>query len=319
MGDGSKKDDFRQNRDLVYQILKKQYLPQGYTLILNGDIEELQKFSLSSIHKAYSDFFTLFKEFKEKNRLIKIWGNHDALLTQMGDTDPLGPVYEGIRLTFEGHRLWITHGHQATLLYNRFNSMVGFFLKYILNPLGIKNLYFAADSRKQFQTERRIYHFSRLRRIVSIIGHTHRPLFESLSKKEDIKLRIESILRKYSKAPEKKKKILQERLRALQEEWNSLSKKQQKEKMFPNGLYTKDLLQPNLFNSGCGIGKNGITGLEICGGKIKLIHWIDERRGDRFYDPKKKRRPLESAPHYQRILLKQDDLNYIFNRISLLN
>ncbi|WP_028975423.1 metallophosphoesterase family protein [Spirochaeta cellobiosiphila] len=319
MGNRSKKDDFILNRDLVYQILRDYYLPNNYKIILNGDIEELQKFTLETVHQSNKDFFDLFQEFGHEN-IIKIWGNHDAELTLQKEENLTFPIREAIKLNYKGRKLFILHGHQATMLYSKFNAVVGFLLKFIFHPLGIKNLYFAADSRKQFTTEKRIYQFSRQNSIVSIIGHTHRPLFESLSKREDLKLRMEAILRKYGKVEESKKKDLRIRLEALKKEWYNLSKQQKKEQPFNNGLYQKDLLQPNLFNSGCGIGKNGITALEISKGKIKLVHWIDVRRGNKkFYDPKKKRKSLKKNSPFQKIIIKQDDLDYIFNRIELLH
>jgi hypothetical protein len=42
-----------------------------------------------------------------------------------------------------------------------------------------------------------VYGFSSRRKIVSIIGHIHRPLFESLSKIDTLKYRIEQLCRHY--------------------------------------------------------------------------------------------------------------------------
>ena len=44
MGDGSANDDLRRNGELLASALERRYLEGGSTLILNGDIEDLQKF-----------------------------------------------------------------------------------------------------------------------------------------------------------------------------------------------------------------------------------------------------------------------------------
>ncbi|MFP4385535.1 MAG: metallophosphoesterase, partial [Spirochaetia bacterium] len=51
LGNGGRTDDFRENGEMVIRILKEYYFDRDYTLILNGDIEELQKFTLASIRK----------------------------------------------------------------------------------------------------------------------------------------------------------------------------------------------------------------------------------------------------------------------------
>jgi hypothetical protein len=57
MGDGSNNDDLKRNGGIVAAFLERYYLPRGSTLILNGDIEDLQKFRLGRIRSpgaAYS-------------------------------------------------------------------------------------------------------------------------------------------------------------------------------------------------------------------------------------------------------------------------
>ncbi len=51
MGNGGRTDDLIRNASLLKDLLKEYYLPNDYHLILNGDIEELQRFSLSCLRK----------------------------------------------------------------------------------------------------------------------------------------------------------------------------------------------------------------------------------------------------------------------------
>jgi hypothetical protein len=53
MGDGSTKDDFKPNSELFQTTLRDYYLKHNYSLILNGDVEELQRFSLDVILKNW--------------------------------------------------------------------------------------------------------------------------------------------------------------------------------------------------------------------------------------------------------------------------
>ena len=41
MGNGGRRDDFRRNADLVRTMLGSYYLPEKYSLVLNGDVEDL--------------------------------------------------------------------------------------------------------------------------------------------------------------------------------------------------------------------------------------------------------------------------------------
>ena len=45
-----------------------------------------------------------------------------------------------------------------------------------------------------------MYGFARQKKIMALIGHTHRPLFESLSRLETLKIEIENLCRKYPQA-----------------------------------------------------------------------------------------------------------------------
>jgi metallophosphoesterase superfamily enzyme len=55
MGNGSRLDDFRINAELFVSVLRQFYRDRGYHLVLNGDVEELQRFSMREIVTTWRD------------------------------------------------------------------------------------------------------------------------------------------------------------------------------------------------------------------------------------------------------------------------
>jgi hypothetical protein len=60
MGDGGKKDELAGERKALFSVLSEWYLPRGYTLVLNGDVEDLRSFWLKDIHAAWPEMYALF-------------------------------------------------------------------------------------------------------------------------------------------------------------------------------------------------------------------------------------------------------------------
>lgn len=343
MGNGSSLDDFLWNSELFSKILKDYYLPQDYTLILNGDIEELQKFSLLQVKGRWKDLYQIFSLFHRNSGFIKLLGNHDAELSLesrgegggRGTGDEIAEglskndggkrgteeihieIGESICLQYKENDILIFHGHQASMYIQRFNKLNGWLLHNIVRPLRIRNYSVSHDSRKQYKIERRVYDFSRRNKIISIIGHTHRPLFESLSKIDALKYRIEHSLRQYAVSRGDKKDRIAEEIRGYKEELSSIYKGH-REYGLRSGLYNLEIMVPSLFNSGCVIGKRGITGIEIAGGMISLIHWFDSTRSSKYFNYDGLNPEQLEDTNYYRMPLKEDYLEYIFSRIELL-
>ena len=89
-----------------------------------------------------------------------------------------------------------------------------------------------------------------------------------------------------------------------------------KEKDPASSFYHEYLIYPCLFNSGCVIGRRGMTGIEIVDENISLVHWYD---GDR----RKKSWKKEDSVHilkgkFHKRIIKSDTFEYLFNRIHLL-
>lgn len=240
MGSGGRSDDFAKNARLVHDALKKFYLPGGYILILNGDIEELLRNRLRDIEDAWEDIYGLFSEFRKAGRLYRLIGNHEIVPGPDGDV--LRYDGESLRMEYEGKDILVFHGHQGDRLNcGRYNRAIGWVLRTFANYFAISNKSVAHDSVKKYQIEKRVYEFSRKAGILSIIGHTHRPLFESLSKAEAIGYRIERLCRKYPKADEAQRIRIRKTIEILRCEKNT--------KKEDRGTRIVDSLYGDIFNT----------------------------------------------------------------------
>jgi predicted phosphodiesterase len=317
LGDGGPRDDFRQNAGLVRDVLRDYYLEAGYSLVLNGDIEELQRFSYARIRAHWEPLFSLFEEFRRRKTLYKILGNHDQGLRSVAEKSDSDRLLDGVCFTFHGDTIFLFHGHQATIFFERFNDVSGFFLRHVANRLRIPNAPVRYESRKKYLTEHRVYAFSSSRKVVSIIGHTHRPLFESLSKIDTLRFRIEQLCRDYPSVSPRARAAIETAIAAYRGELSRLWEKD-RENGLRSSLYNEQISIPCLFNSGCGIGKRGVTALEIADGEIALVHWFDRARGERHMEENGRPAQRLGATDYYRSVLKQDKLQYVFTRIRLL-
>ena len=315
IGNRRRGDDFRVNSGLFLRALKEYYWPRGFTLVLNGDIEELQKFNMPIIRRRWKKVFALFERFQAAGRLIKLIGNHDLELSTGRFGGINSGLLEALRLEYKGQSIFLIHGHQAGDIYHRYNDFVGFLVKYIAYPLGIANRTAAHDSKRRYTVERRIYRFSYLKQVISIIGHTHRPLFEGLNKRDSIRFAIERILRDYPTMAGSEQEASREEIRKLTHELDNLKRKERKS---PNSSFyhDADIVLPTLFNSGCVIGKRGITGIELQDGAISLIHWFDESKRKSYLEGTPTRQLPDTTFH--RRVIKTDQLEYIINSITLL-
>lgn len=173
------------------------------------------------------------------------------------------------------------------------------------------------ESRKRYRTEHRVYAFSSSRKIVSVIGHTHRPLFESLSKIDTIRFRIEQLCRDYATVSPRARAAIETVISGYRRELSRIWEKN-REDGERSSLYNAQICIPCLFNSGCAIGKRGVTAIEIADGVISLVHWFDPSRGERRHGGEENPAHRLEGTGYYRTTIKQDRLDYIFARIRLL-
>ena len=143
IGDGSTKDDFRYDVELV--DLLKEYSQEGTVLILNGDILELlesecvkeiglvpfeeliQKMcpeTIDMIERNHSEVFKALRDFAKKGRIIYIVGNHDYyILKNEKLKDKLKEKLGNVRIVpffyIEELSTLVMHGNQFDVI-NRF-------------------------------------------------------------------------------------------------------------------------------------------------------------------------------------------------------
>jgi UDP-2,3-diacylglucosamine pyrophosphatase LpxH len=315
LGNGSRTDDFAWNSDMFLHVLREHYQENGYSLILNGDIEELQRFSLTDIRARWESVYELFDEFRQQGRLRRLVGNHDMDLLRLPEHD--FDVRHALRFSYHGDTLFVFHGHQTSVRFEKYNHLVGFGLRYFANPLKITNYSVAHDSQKRFRTEQRVYEFASSNQLMAIIGHTHRPLFESMSKIDSIKFEIERLCRKYPKASARKQRAIEHTISRHKSELGRI-RESGDETASVASLYNANLLIPCMFNSGTVVGERGMTCLELRDGGISLAHWFDEKRSRKYLQDADYSTEALPGTGYHRVEIKSDTLEYIFTRIRLL-
>ena len=317
VGDGSSTDDFRTNSHLFLTALKDFYNKKDYGLILNGDVEELQRFSLKKITTKWPDLYQTFELFSKREKFIKTIGNHDLELEYKEKVPFKEYLKESIKLNYKNDSIFVFHGHQASKKFQKHNELIGFTLKYFANPLGIKNYSVAHSSKKQYNIEKRVYHYSSYNKIASIIGHTHRPLFESLHKVERLKYKVEQLCRDFSLHNQNESKI-SEAIKLLKKDIKKYYK-ENTDHNFQSYVYNAAFHVPCVFNSGCVIGKRGMTCIEVEDGNISLVHWFDKKISKKYlqqsgYEPTE----LPNTDYY-RMVINKESLDYIFTRIKFLS
>ena len=288
-------DDFA-NAEPNYLAALNYYFENKFQFISLGDSEELWENSLSKVKKNNTATFEAEKKFINENRFFKIFGNHDLYWAN----DPLAwiqikaifgkkiKVFEGIILQWSGgsrkstasnnqledlqeadgkFEVFLTHGHQGDIASDG-NWFSKFFVSNIWAPLQaylrINPNTPAYDEEKKTEHNNIMYEWSaRQKELILITGHTHQPVFESLT-------HLERIYKQLSIAISDKKTdeivAMEAELKRRRREYKSVSDQ-----------YIK--MKPSYFNSGCCCFVDGdCTGIEITYNKISLIKWSSEKR-----------------------------------------
>lgn len=95
--------------------------------------------------------------------------------------------------------------------------------------------------------------------------------------------------------------------------------KRDKESFLRKNVYHTAITVPCLFNSGCVIGKRGITALEIENNRIRLVHWFDQNTSKRYLNNHGYEPEILKDTDYFRMIINEENLSYIFARIHLLS
>ena len=200
-GLGSGGDNFLPNQS-VYVGALQYYFNNGFTYIELGDGDELwENRCLCSIIRAHSHVFELLARFYREGRLYMLYGNHDRVKRRPScrraacesyycDTQqceqPLFPridIPEGLILenTETGQRLFLTHGHQGSLLNDTLWPLGRFLVRYLWRPLEAVGFQ-APDGggrsrRKTEKIEKQLCAYAGGENRILVTGHTHRPIF----------------------------------------------------------------------------------------------------------------------------------------------
>ena len=266
-------DDFM-NAEKNYLNALDHYNAENFHLIALGDSEELWENTVMQVIRHNQASFDHEKRFVRRNAFTKIVGNHDL----DWDIDPLAPtwlkniygtamaVLQGIILetTLEHKvlRIFCTHGHQGDLQSDG-NWFSKFFVTKVWAPLQAYvhiNPNTPAHDRELKSTHNRMMYEWALQQkdLILITGHTHQPVFESMTHFERLQWQHRKAL--YDHNPQW--------AQALEDEmsWRSIEDTQ----------ITEDYLntKPVYFNTGCCCFADGdITGIEIADGFIRLVEW----------------------------------------------
>ena len=310
-------DDLTHNGEMLTCLLEEYYYKGGYTLVLNGDIEDLQRFSLTQIREKWSGLYRVFNLFAAENRLYKIIGNHDELLYLKKYSSYPYPIHSAIKIDTGTVCAFVYHGHQLSAVYSRLNRFLGLLIRYLLKPIGIKNISDSRSPYKRFKIEQKAYSFSLQNHCLTIIGHTHRPLFESLGRFDYIKFEIERLCRDYPASKGEDRTRIENEVTALRKELGKLKRKERRD-VLRQSLYGDELPIPCLFNSGCTLSKKGLNAIELTNEDIALVYWFEEGRSKKFvkrggYDIFK----ISGKP-FRRAVINHNKLDYIYSKIKLL-
>jgi predicted phosphodiesterase len=268
-GDGA--DDFLRcersyNAALAYYDVLK------YRLVLLGDVEELWENPVDEVLETYAHTLELEARFNRDGRYTRVFGNHDLVWKKwerfqermrahgVGDVVPR----EAVRLSVAdsgGGELFLVHGHQGTADSDRNARLSQFLVRHgwrrlqtLLNrPWNTPAVDWAL--RGEHAAEMAAWAAANGR--VMIAGHTHLPVFFKSRDTEEIQ-----------PEPPAGGSDADEALRAARREWAD-AERRRLEKQRPPTLET-----PCYFNTGCcSFGDGDITGIELIGGRIRLVRW----------------------------------------------
>ncbi len=315
MGNGGSRDDLEPNRALIASMLERWYLARDYHLILNGDIEDISKFPFRSIQAAWPELLDAFKRFAERGKLRKIVGNHDYDL--LARRDYPWALLPGLVFKSGSGKLFVFHGHQASSLYVKYDYVSDFLIRYFVKPLRIRNSGVSKDSRRRFYTEKKIYRAARDLGVIAVTGHTHRPLFESQSKYDRLRIKIEELLLLMSENGDELREVIRQEINFYLAEMHALESAHDKEKKTQSLYGNGPFLIPCIFNSGCATGKHGITALEIENGEISLVYWVSSDEPKHYITEESLDRATPDGIAFRHVL-QRDRLDTIFDRIEIL-
>jgi len=277
IGDGKKgSDDFQINKE-VYLNALNYYFENGFFLISVGDNEELWECDFDKIFAFNREVYELERKFFLEGRLIRIFGNHDRFwsIKSFREQNSIFGDMEIIESLLINDKIFIAHGHQGELESDILWPLSRWIVRYIWKPFqrltGIPSNSPAQNWKVRDRREEAYYKWAREKRVLFIAGHTHRAMFESLSKIDRLRMRIEELEKSIPELKEEERERVFEEIQEIKRkiERSLLENRDGK----PEKRLEKEIPVPCYFNSGCCIYPNGMTGIEIENGFIRLVKW----------------------------------------------
>jgi UDP-2,3-diacylglucosamine pyrophosphatase LpxH len=263
------------------------YLQAGFTLVVLGDSDELWEEKIPDVLAANQQVYEREANFHPE-RYIRIGGNHDNLWEDQRLVEHhLHRFYPGLevrpslllqyldeqRAEASGEIL-LAHGHQGTL-----DSDIFDFIPPLILPLyrDFQNLTNfgrtspARDACLRSIQDNQMYRWARRQaKLILIAGHTHRPIWSSVTHLEKLIAKMYALL---ELPPENRPGDYDQQVDELMKEI-----KEREAKYPPCADIIKTV--PCYFNTGCCIFEDGdITGIEIENSIIRLIKWSAPQNG----------------------------------------
>lgn len=271
-------DDFL-SAEKNYLAALDHYHRQGFMLLSLGDSEELWENTVLAVMKHYKTTFEAESLFVQKNAFLKVYGNHDLFW----DNDPFagsylkkiygqpvdifaGTVFR-ISLGTTALDVFCTHGHQGDTQSDG-NAFSKWFVSYIWGPLQAylqinTNKPSGNDELKTLHNEYMYQWSQQQQNLLLITGHTHQPVFKSLTHLERLYLQLEEATAAGN----------QDLIRKIESEIP------RRRREYDHVKHSFRTLKPVYFNSGCCCYEDGnMTGIELSGGYIRLIKWSNQQR-----------------------------------------
>ncbi len=282
-------DDFMQ-AEPNYLAALEYYAKNAFTFINLGDSEELWENTIWKVKKKNKATFEAEKKFLVQQKYIKIFGNHDlywdmnpfASLDLKSMYDEELKVYEGVLLQSETNRatsgvnsqgaegqllplsIFLTHGHQGDAQSDG-NWFSKTFVSVVWAPL--QSLLRINPNTPAYNAEKKTLHNDIMyewsaaqQHMLLVTGHTHQPVFNSLTL-------LEKLYKDYQFAAFKKDEAamatISVKIRKVEYQFTAVSVDYMS-------------MKPSYFNTGCCCFSDGdITGIEIADGCIRLIKWTE--------------------------------------------
>ncbi len=280
-------DDFPQCEPVYLEALDH-YLREGYTLAVLGDAEELWKHKPRAVLAAYADSYHREMGFLQTGRYLRFWGNHDEeWASPLAVRHELASAFDGtypvvresllLEAVSSGRTLghvYLVHGHQGTGFNDTVSFLARFTVRFVWKPIQhLTRLSRNAPSTNRAMRDRHNRAMQRWaerhEKLLLISGHTHRPVFASISVVDELERRLGTQIEEIRGRADDESFWNQIEADCIERGWMGDGSP-----CAPGRTAGERPPEPCLFNSGCCCFNDGrITGIELADGQIRLVVW----------------------------------------------